>query len=143
MQKCSDLSEALRKNSTVRIFQPAVPPVHPKAVLSAPLGGCRCPSSGRSSGVGAGAVTPGGAPRLLSPGTGSSPTWVFPQHVENQARCDGCFPREVCLPELMGCAGSSFPSVSGSHVRSTCFSSRTIANTQPYISSAFNEGITP
>ena len=84
-----------------------------------------------------------GGPRRLSPGTRCSPTWVFRKHVENQACHDGRFPHEVCLPELTGCAGSSFPSVSGSHVRSTCFSSRTITNTQSYISSAFNEGIAP
>lgn len=101
----------------------------------------RCGSSGRQEPA-RGCHAWSGS-RLLPPAAGSSPTWVFPQHGENQACRDGCFPREVCLPALMGCSGSSFPSVSGSHVRSTCFSSRTIANTQSYISSAFNEGITP
>lgn len=44
---------------------------------------------------------------------------------------------------LVCCARASSPLVSGSHVRSTCFSSRAITCTQSYISFAFNEVITP
>lgn len=44
---------------------------------------------------------------------------------------------------LVCCAGASSPLVSGSHVRSTCFSSRAITCAQSCISFAFNEVITP
>lgn len=118
-----------------------------------PLAGCRCASVAWGA-RGAAAWEPRvpeaspGASRLEGP-TAPLPWHSLLSHLGiSKARGESStprwtFPHEACLPELTGCAGSSFPSVSGSHVRSTCFSSRTITNTQSYISTVFNEGITP